>query len=119
MTVHRGDIVIVDYPYADRVGSAVRPALIVQADDLNDRLNATVLAMITSSRNQMIGAPNQLIIESSHTDYAQSGLRTDSVIQCHILATIEQALIVRTIGNLSDQTMREINICLKAALGIP
>ena len=52
----RGDIVMVDFPYSDRTGSTVRPALVVQEDSLNAQLDDTILAMITSSRRRMVGA---------------------------------------------------------------
>ena len=73
MSVHRGQIVMVDFPYADRTGSRVRPALVVQADDLNAALNATVPAMITSSRSRMVGHPCQYLIDSAHLDYPSLG----------------------------------------------
>ncbi len=37
----RGDVVLLDYPYADGSGSKVRPALIVQNDGDNQRLTNT------------------------------------------------------------------------------
>ena len=43
MNVRRGEIVIVDYPYSDQIGCKIRPALIVQADAWNQRLDATIL----------------------------------------------------------------------------
>lgn len=116
--MNRGDVVILDFPFADGTGSRIRPALVVQANDLNATLDATVLAMITSSRNRMVGHPSQLVIDSSHVDFPASGLLSDSVIQCNILITRRQDLILRTIGSLSAQTMREIDECLKAALEI-
>jgi mRNA-degrading endonuclease toxin of MazEF toxin-antitoxin module len=38
MNVHRGDIVLVDYPYGAAGGSKVRPVLVVQSDLDNQRL---------------------------------------------------------------------------------
>ena len=32
MNFSRGDVVLVDYPFSDRTGSKVRPALVVQND---------------------------------------------------------------------------------------
>ena len=43
MNIQRGEIVIVDYPYSDQIGRKIRPALIVQADAWNQRLDATIL----------------------------------------------------------------------------
>jgi mRNA-degrading endonuclease toxin of MazEF toxin-antitoxin module len=44
----RGDVVIVPFPFQDRPGDKIRPALVVQADTENRRLANTVLAMITA-----------------------------------------------------------------------
>ncbi len=32
ITVSRGDVALVDYPYSDRAGSKVRPCVVVQND---------------------------------------------------------------------------------------
>jgi len=50
MNVKRGDIVLVDFPYSDQTGRKVRPALVVQSDVWNQKLDDTILAIITSSR---------------------------------------------------------------------
>lgn len=49
MTVTRGEVVLVDYPYSDGTGSKVRPALVVQSDNLNLRITDTILAAISRS----------------------------------------------------------------------
>jgi len=117
-SLDRGNIVMVDFPYSDRTGSTVRPALVVQEDGLNRQLDDTILAMITSSRRRMKGTSTQLLMEKSHPDFAMSGLRLDSVIQCENLVTIDQTLVLRVIGTLSTTTMHDIDACLKAALAI-
>ena len=45
MSFARGDIVLVDYPFSDRTGSKVWPALVVQADSLNRRKTRAILAI--------------------------------------------------------------------------
>jgi mRNA interferase MazF len=52
MTVSRGDIVLVDYPFSDRTGSKVRPALMVQSDVLNRRIDDTILVSISRSTHR-------------------------------------------------------------------
>jgi mRNA interferase MazF len=49
----------------------------------------------------------------------QSGLLHDSLVSCNNLATIEQSLINRKIGELSPAMMARVNDCLKAALELP
>jgi len=119
MKIHRGEIVLVDFPYSDQTGSKVRPALIVEADVWNRALDDTILALISSSRRRRVGAATQYFIDVSTAEGQQSGLRFDCVIQCENLITYDQSLILRVLGSLSVSTMQKIDNCLKAALGIP
>jgi mRNA interferase MazF len=116
MTVKRGEIVLVEWIYSDRTGSKVRPALVVQNDQDNQRLDDTILALITGSHRRVVGSPTQLFIDVGSPDGQQSGLRQNSLVQCENLSTIDQSLILRTLGSLSDARMNQIDDCLKAAL---
>lgn len=118
MNVRRGEIVIVDYPYSDQIGRKVRPALVVQADAWNERLDNTILASITSSRNQKSVDSTQYFINLATTNAQETGLRLNSVVQCNNLITYDQSRILSVIGSLSNIAMQEIDACLKAALGI-
>jgi mRNA-degrading endonuclease toxin of MazEF toxin-antitoxin module len=40
----RGDVVIVPFPYQDKPGEKIRPAVVVQSDVENRRLGNTILA---------------------------------------------------------------------------
>ena len=119
MTVQRGDIVLVDFPYSDRTGSKVRPALVVQSDSLNQQLADTIIALVSGSKSRFVGAASQLVVDISTPDGIRTGLRHASVIQCENLITLDQSLILRTIGRLSSAMIRQIDSCLKAALGLP
>jgi mRNA interferase MazF len=79
MNVQRGDIVMCEFPYTDMSGSKVRPALVVM-DDGYQKLDHTILAVISSSRTRFVGDPSQLVIDPSHPDWIPSGLRIASVI---------------------------------------
>jgi mRNA interferase MazF len=116
--MRRGDVVILDAPFSDRTGSKVRPALVVQGDEWNRRLSDTIIALITSSSRRFTGAATQLPIDTSTSEGRQSGLRIPSVVQCENLVTIDQSLILHSIGHLSDDVMRGIDQCLRVSLGI-
>lgn len=47
--MNRGDVVIVPFPFQDRPGEKVRPAVVVQSDAESRRLANTILAMITGN----------------------------------------------------------------------
>jgi mRNA interferase MazF len=119
MNVQRGDIVLLDFPYSDQTGRKVRPALVVQADVWNQRLDDTILALITSSHRRRVGASTQFEIDITTAEGQQTGLRLNSVVQCENLITYEQKQILRLLGRLSASAMQQIEACLKAALEIP
>ena len=114
MSVSRGDVVLVDYPFSDRTGSKVRPALVVQADRLNQRITDTILAAISRSTHR--ASAEQLFIDISTPDGNQTGLRQNSMIQCENLLTYDQRLIITKIGALSSPLMQQVNECLKSSL---
>ena len=112
----RGDVVIVDYPFSDARGSKVRPALVVQADDKNAQLSDTIIALITSRLHRTLDT--HVLIDISTPDGQQSGLRLRSEVQCENLCTIDQKFILGVIGAMSKSTMREVDDCLRRALGL-
>ena len=118
MRVSRGDVVLVNYPFASGTGSKVRPALVVQCDRNNGRLDNTIVAQITSRTHLARTEPTQLLIEFSSSVGQQSGLLNDSALSCENLYTVRQDAINRRIGSLPDDVMSQVDQCLKASLGI-
>lgn len=118
MNVQRGDVVLVDYPYASGTGAKVRPALVIQNDRDNQRLLNTIVVQITSVTRRAL-EPTQLLIELDASAGRQSGLRQDSVVNCVNLLTLDKEKILRKLGNLPDSALQLVNNCLKAALELP
>ena len=115
MTVRRGQTVLVDYPHADGSGMSLRPALIVQADTFNQKLQNTIVAQITSKIRHLHSAC-RLLIDPTMDEGKSSGLHMVSVLTCVNLGTINQSRIHHVLGNLSDSLMKKVDVCLKAAL---
>ena len=118
MNVQRGDVVLVDYPYAAGGGIKVRPVLVIQNDRDNQRLLNTIVAQITSVTRRAL-EPTQLLIEIATPAGQQSGLRQNSVVNCVNLLTLDKDKVLRKLGSLPDVLMQQINNCLKAALELP
>jgi mRNA interferase MazF len=114
MNVRRGDVVRVDWPYSDRTGSKVRPAVVVQDDAYNSLIADTVLVLV--SRTQRATGATEAEIDPATEPH--SGLRYRSVVSCTNLLTIDRGLIMQALGHLSASTMVRINDCIKAALGV-
>lgn len=118
MNVQRGDVVLVDYPYASGTGAKVRPVLVIQNDRDNQRLLNTIVVQITSLTRRAL-EPTQLLIELATPAGRQSGLRQDSVVNCVNILTLDKDKILRRLGNLPDSAIQLVNNCLKAALELP
>jgi mRNA interferase MazF len=118
MPVTRGDVILTFVANVGSPGGKVRPALVVQSDHNNARLNETIIAAITSNTSRVHEA-TQLLIELATPEGAASGLLHDSAVRCERLHSIPQADVRRVIGHLPDALMHQIEDCLKAALGLP
>ena len=119
MSVRRGDIVLVPIPFTSGTGGKVRPALVVQTDRNNGRLNDTIFAIITTTTHRALTEPTQLLLDIATPEGRQSGLLHTSAVKCEHLATIDQTLILRVIGSVPASTMSKVNACLKASLALP
>lgn len=113
MPLNRGDVILTFVAIVGQSGGKVRPALIVQSNHNNARLNETIIAAITSNTSRF-DEPTQLLIDMASTD--GSGLLHNSTVRCERLHSIPQSDVRRVTGRLSDAQMLGINECLKSAL---
>ena len=109
---NRGDVVLVLYPNSDLRTAKTRPALIVQADNLQTGLPKVVVAVITS-RLFRANHPSRVVVMVSTPAGQQSGLLTDSVVVTDNLATVAEVAIDRVIGTLS---MTDVDAALRHTL---
>jgi mRNA interferase MazF len=90
-----GDIILVPFPFTDQSGAKKRPAVVVSNQSYNENRRDLIIMAITSQVRTPLGFGEALV-----TDWQSSGLIKPSVLK-PVFATIEQGLIVRTLGTLS------------------
>lgn len=115
MSFTRGEIILVAFPNSDLRTAKLRPALVVQATDLNTALPQTVVAMITSNLSRA-GHPSRITVRNDSPEGRESGLLTDSVIMTDNLATIFDQAVTRVIGSWTN--MVEVDRALRHTLGL-
>ena len=115
MTCRRGDIVLVLFPDSNLRTSKLRPALVVQADQLDSGLPQTIVAMITSNMARA-GHPSRVAVCVAGERASGSGLLMDSVIMTDNLATVHYAEIDRVIGTFTD--MGDVDVALRTTLAL-
>ena len=113
--IERGAVVLVPFPNSDLQTAKMRPALIVQADDLNTNLAQIVLVMV-SSNLQRANHKSRVLIETKTDQGRKSGLLFDSVVMTDNLATVLLTNITRVIGKLEN--MNEIDDALRNTLNL-
>lgn len=118
MSFRRGDVLIALFPNADGSPPKPRPVLVVQADVYNAKLRNLVVAAITSNLKHA-GDPDSLLVDVTTLDGSATGLRHTSVVSCVNLATIVDTLVAKRIGTFPPALMRQVDVCLKAALELP
>ena len=104
------DIVVVPFPYADRLAEKRRPALVIS----NLKLAAHGLiwvAMITSADNEAWSS------DITITDIKRAGLPAPSVVRVAKIACIEPGRIDRRVGRLDKVAARTVGQRLRGFLG--
>ena len=109
----RGDVVLVLFPNSDLKTAKKRPALVVQADDLNTGIEQVIIAMITSNLARR-GHPSRYFIPQNSPEGKQTGVITDSVVMTDNLATVFLKAIDSKIGAIAN--MAPIETALRKTL---
>lgn len=110
----RGDVVLVLFPNSDLRTAKPRPALIIQANDLQTGLPQVIVAMITG-KTFRANHKSRVLIPLTSPQSKKSGLLNDSVVMTDNLATIIETAVERIIGSLP---MKTIDGALKHTLGL-
>lgn len=110
----RGAVVLVLFPNSDLRTAKLRPAVIVQANNLATGLPQVIVAMITSNLARA-HHPSRVLVHRATRLGQQSGLLTDSVVMTDNLATIVETAIDRRIGLLP---MKAIDTALRHTLNL-
>ena len=110
----RGDVVLVLFPNSNLRSAKTRPALVVQADQLQTGLSQIIVAMISSQMSRA-NHPSRTRVLLSSPEGQASGLLSDSVVLTDNLATVVETAVYRVIGSLP---MNDVETALRHTLGL-
>lgn len=106
-----GEVVLVPFPFTDQSGVKKRPAVIVSSSDYNAHRRDLVIMAITSQVRTPLGFGEALV-----ADWQSAGLIKPSVLK-PVFTTIEQSLVIRTMGKLSAADLRTLREVVTQVIG--
>lgn len=98
------------FPFDDLSAKKLRPALRVSRVIGVHR--QVVLAYITSKTPAQL-LSSDLVLDETDSDFIETGLKTTSTLRLHLLYTIDDGLIARSLGQLPDRLVPEIQSRLR------
>lgn len=101
----KGKVVLVSFPFDDLSATKVRPAVCL-TNPIGPNLHI-ILALITSRIPSDL-METDLVLDTSHHDFAVSGLHKPSIIRLDHLITLRKSIIQRELGTLSLETQKQI-----------
>lgn len=101
-------MILVAYPFSDRSGVKVRPAVVVSSEH---RSRDVFIVPLTSKTDRMIEG------EFSLVDWREAGLNVASVVK-RGLYTIHESLVIKLVGRLSAEDTTRIDAALRQWLGL-
>ena len=97
--MNQGDIVLVRFPFSNRVDYMIRPSVIVSNNEFNCRFD-TWVCPLTSTQDANIAPLNGFLNEGK--------LEKNTYAKTSVLVTIEDNLILRKIGSLNAKGVKFI-----------
>jgi len=104
MAFSAGGVVLVPFPYRDRLAKRAQPAVVVSADTYN-QYGDLVVAAVTSH------AP-RIAMDCALRDWAAAGLKLPSTVRM-LLATVVSAPILLHVGHLTERDWTEVQARLR------
>ena len=100
-----GDVVLIRFPQADLQRGKLRPALVLAVAPGH---HADLLLALISSRTFQAVPEFDEIIGPADTDYADTGLKAQSVVRLARLACVEASVISARLGSISPQRLQKV-----------
>ena len=111
--IKKGDIVLCDLnPVKGTEQAGIRPVVIIQINRANVVSPHTIIAPCTSKIGRAL-LPSHVFVPAGI-----GGLSKDSVILCEQIRVIDKSRIIKVLGNLNQEHLKQLNKALSTILGL-
>jgi len=108
---HRGDVILVEFVFADESGAKVRPALVISSQTYHRSRPEVIVAAITSNVARRLSGDHPIV------EWESAGLVLPSTVT-GIIRTIDRSAIRRTLGSLAKTDLDAFDEALRVALDL-
>ena len=105
MNLAKGDVVLVPFPFTDLSQTKLRPAIVLYVQPEGEDIT---LCFISSQNLDRVNR-DESIVEMSHPEFAQTGLKSTSKVRVSRIVTLERQLIKRKLGSLGLQLLESVH----------
>lgn len=106
-----GEVVLVPFPFTDQSSIKKRPAVVVSSSDYNTNRRDIIIMAITSQVRSPPGFGEAAVV-----DWQAAGLIKPSLLK-PVFTTIEQGLVVKTMGAFSVNDLHTLRNKLTQIIG--
>lgn len=109
-----GQIALLRFPQADLSPGKLRPVMLVRR--VPGPFDDWLVCMVSSQLRQEVGGFD-VVVQSSDSDFARSGLKAPSVVRVGRLAVVEGAVLVGSVGEVGPERLLRIQARLAEWIG--
>jgi mRNA interferase MazF len=114
MSIAKGDIILVPFPFTDLSETKLRPAVVLWVDPKGQ--DVTLCFISSQSIDQV--TDDEFVILPSDEEFEQTGLKSPSKVRVARIVTLERSLLQRRLGQLGSQHLQQLNLCLVKAFRV-
>ena len=97
-----GEVVVTAFPFPDKAGTKLRPALVLRDTGDND----LIIALISTS-------PARSVFDTTVADWQQAGLAQQSIVRVDKLLTIAKTRLRGLVGSLTPRDWAQVRTRVK------
>jgi mRNA interferase MazF len=115
MSLKRGDIVLLPFPWTDLSNYKVRPALVISDDVFNKKNKDAVFLFITSKKYTF---DFDYYLDVRDSSFENTGLKSASTFRISKIITLEQGFAKRRLGYADKNLLQKLESGLKLLLNL-
>jgi mRNA interferase MazF len=105
MSLGKGDIILVPFPFTDLSQTKLRPAVVLHIDSVNNDITVCFISFQALTNLSL----EEFAINPSDPEFISTGLRVASKVRVSRIVTLEKSLVTRRIGKLGISQIQQLN----------